>query len=319
MKRFKVWIATVLTSLACTAQAAWPERPITVIVPYPAGGLADAVARALSDDLSRQLGQPVVVDNRPGGAGRIGLDQLVRAPRDGHTIAVTVPGLMVFSPLTDKSFKYDTRKDFEPLTVAVDTYMVLVAHPSVAPQGTVRELQAYAAARPGQVNYGTPGAGSSFHFNTIVLSGLLGFESFHVPYKGEAPALLDLAGGSLQFMLAGQSARPYIEDGKIKALAVTAHQRVQSLPRVPTLKELGIDFKSDGWVGFVAAAGVPAPVLERLSEALRNAVRSPKAREQFQAMGYEPVGNTRAEFRALIDSRLQRYGEMIRSGAVKLD
>lgn len=319
MNRIKIWIATAAIALAAPAFAAWPEKPITVIVPYPAGGLTDAVARVLAEDVQRQLGQPLIIESRPGAAGKIGLEQLLRAPRDGYTIAVTVPGLMVFSPLTDKTFKLDPLKDFEPLSMSVDTYTVLVAHPSVAPQGTLPELRAYAKANAGKLNYGTPGAGSSFHFNSIVLNERLGIDATHVPYKGEAPALIDLAGGSLQYMLAGQSARPYLQDGRIKAVAVAASQRVRALPNVPTLTELGVDFKTDGWVGFVAASGVPRPILDRLSEALRTAAQSAKAREQFLTMGYEPVGSTREEFRALIESRISRYGAMIRSGAVKLD
>ena len=196
---------------------------------------------------------------------------------------------------------------------------MLVTHPRVSATGDLRELVAKAKANPGQMNYGTPGSGSSFHFNTVVLTDKLGIQATHVSYRGEAPALIDLAGGSIEFMLAGQSARPYIQDGKIKPIAVTSRQRVAILPNVPTFAELGVDFRTDGWVGYVAPAGVPREILDRVSEAFRAAIKLPKVREQIAAMGYEPVGNSREEFRGLIKDRLEHYRGLIRSGAVKID
>ncbi len=319
MTFWKHGLAVVALALSGAASAAWPEKPITLIVPFPAGGLTDAVSRSLAEEVGRLLGQPLIVDSRPGANGRIGLEQLARAPKDGYTIAVTVPGLMIFQPLTEKTYKFDPLKDFEPITIAVDTYNVLVTHPGVSPTGDLREFVAKAKAQPGVMNYGTPGSGSSFHFNSVVLTDKLGIKAAHVSYRGEAPALIDLAGGSIQFMLAGQSARPYIQDGKIKPIAVTARQRVAILPNVPTFAELGVDFRTDGWVGYVAPAGVPKEVLDRLSDAFRTAIKLPKVREQIATMGYEPVGNSREEFRSLIKDRLEHYRGLIKSGAVKLE
>ena len=319
MKFWKNWLAVAALAAVGSASAAWPEKPITLIVPFPAGGLADAVSRSLSEEISRILGQPLIIDSRPGANGRIGLELLTRAPKDGYTIAVTVPGLMIFQPLTEKTYKFDPLKDFEPITIAVDTYNVLVTHPSVSPTGDLREFVAKAKAQPGKMNYGTPGSGSSFHFNSVVLTDKLGIKATHVSYRGEAPALIDLAGGSIEFMLAGQSARPYIQDGKIKPIAVTSRQRVAILPNVPTFAELGVDFRTDGWVGYVAPAGVPKEVLDRLSDAFRTAIKVPKVREQIATMGYEPVGNSREEFRSLIKDRLEHYRGLIQSGKVKLE
>ncbi|MDO9436405.1 tripartite tricarboxylate transporter substrate binding protein [Hydrogenophaga sp.] len=319
MKFWKNWLALAALAVVGSASAAWPEKPITLIVPFPAGGLTDAVSRSLAEEVGRLLGQPLIVDSRPGANGRIGLEQLARAPKDGYTIAVTVPGLMIFQPLTEKTYKFDPLRDFEPITIAVDTYNVFVAHPSISPAGDLREFVAKAKAQPGVMNYGTPGSGSSFHFNSVVLADKLGIKAAHVSYRGEAPALIDLAGGSIQFMLAGQSARPYIQDGKIKPIAVTARQRVAILPNVPTFAELGVDFRTDGWVGYVAPAGVPKEVLDRLSEAFRTAIKLPKVREQIATMGYEPVGNSREEFRSLIKDRLEHYRGLIQSGKVKLE
>lgn len=319
MTFWKNAIAVVALVASGAASAAWPEKPITLLIPFPAGGLADAVSRSLAEEVGRTLGQPLILENRPGANGRIGLEQMARAPKDGYTIAATVPGMLIFQPLTEKTYKFDPLKDFEPITIAVDTYNVLVTHPRVSATGDLRELVAKAKAQPGTMNYGTPGSGSSFHFNTVVLLDKLGIKATHVSYKGEAPALIDLAGGSIEFMLAGQSARPYIQDGKIKPIAVTSRQRVGILPNVPTLAELGVDFRTDGWVGFIAPAGVPKDVLDRLSEAFRAAIKLPKVREQIATMGYEPVGNSREEFRSLIKDRLEHYRSLIRSGAVKLE
>ncbi len=319
LKLWKNWLAAAALVVSGSASAAWPEKPITLIVPFPAGGLADAVSRSLSEEVSRILGQPLIVENRPGANGRIGLELLARSPKDGYTFAATVPGMLIFQPVTEKAYKFDPLKDFEPLTIAVDTYNILVTHPRVSASGDLRELVAKAKAQPGQMNYGTPGNGSSFHFNTVVLTDKLGIKAAHVSYRGEAPALIDLAGGSIEFMLAGQSARPYIQDGRIKPIAVTSKQRLSILPDVPTFAELGVDFRTDGWVGFVAPAGVPEEVLDRLSDALRTAIKLPKVRDQISAMGYEPLGNSRGEFRNLVKERLEHYRGLIRSGAVKLE
>lgn len=303
---------------AAPAHAAWPDKPITLIVPYSAGGLTDTVTRVLSEELGRELGQPIVIENRPGAGGKIGLEQLKRAPKDGYTIALAVPATMVLLPLTEPNYKLEPLKDFEPITVAVDTFTVLVAHSSVAPTGSLKEFVAYAKANPGKLNYGTPGPGTSFHFNNVVLAQKLGIETTHVPYKGEAPALNDLAGGAIQYMLGTQSAKAYVDGGRIKALAVAASQRVASFPGVPTLKELGVDFKTDGWVGYVAPAGVSGDVLDRLNQAFVKALKVPKVQELFAGMGYIPVGNSRSEFRTLIGKSSQHYDELLKSGAVKL-
>lgn len=318
MIRKSTWLAALILSCCTSAWSAWPEKPITIIVPYAAGGLTDAVTRALTEALGRELGQPVVVDNRAGAGGKIGMEQLKRAPKDGYTIGLAVPGTMVTLPLTDPNYGISPLKDFEPITAAVDTFTVLAVSKNVLPSGELKDFIALARSKPGKLNYGTPGAGTSFHFNNVFLANKLGIEAEHVPYKGESAALTDLAGGAIDYMLAGQAAKAFVDSGRIRALAVTSKQRVAAYPNVPTFRELGIDFTTDGWVGYVAPMGVPVAVLDRLNTAFVKAIQSPAVQRSFATMGYEPVGSSRQEFRKIIEGASRRYADILRTGAVKL-
>lgn len=315
----KFLLAALACSLYSAAWAAWPSKPITLIVPYAAGGLTDNVTRALSDEVSRQLGQPVVVDNRTGAGGKIGLEQLARAPKDGYTIGLVVPATMIFLPLTDKGMKVNPSKDLDLITVAVDTYYVLVTARQIASSGKFADFVSYAKAHPGQLSYGTPGVGTGFHFNNVLLATKLGIKATHVPYRGESAALIDLAGGSIQYMMAGESAKAYVDDGKINALAVTSAQRVASYPNVPTMKELGVDFQTDGWVGYAAPAGTPKDVMDKLNAAFVAAVKSPKVQAVFKGMGYTPVGSSRQDFRQRVEDSFEKYRRLMESGDIKID
>lgn len=312
-------VAAVLALAAGTpAVAAWPEKPIALIVPYAPGGLTDSVTRVLAEGLTRELKQPVVIENRPGAGGKIGMEQIKRAPADGYVIGLAVAGTMVTLPLTDPNYGLDPLKDFEPITLAVNTFNVLAVAPSTLPSGGLKEFIALAKSKPGQLNYGTPGVGTSFHFNNVLMAQLLGIDTMHVAYKGESNALIDVAGGAIDYMLAGQGAKSYADSGKVRPIAVTSNHRVQAYPDVPTFKELGIDFTTSGWVGYIAPAGVPPAVLDQLNAAFVKVIKDPKSQAAFEAMGYEPAGSTRAEFRKLIEDDLARYGSLITSGAVKL-
>lgn len=298
------------------AHAAWPERPITLVVPYPAGGVADTVSRALAREAGNKLGQQVIVENRPGASGKIGLEAVKRAPADGYTVGLVVPATMVLLPLADPQFGLSLR-DFEPLIIACDTYTVLVVNPQLNAR-TLADFVSYARARPGAVNYGSAGAGTSFHFGAALLAQKLGIRTVHVAYKGENPALSDLAAGHVQYMLATNSAKPFIDAGRLVPLAVSAPQRVASLPAVPTFRELGVDFANDGWIGYVAPAGVPADILDRLASALQQALKVPALAQTLTGMGYAPVGGSRQAMRATIEQGQARYRPLVQSGAVKL-
>lgn len=309
--------ALSLALAAGAAQAAWPERPIKLIVPYPPGGLTDVVTRTIGDEVGRILGQPVVVENRAGAGGKIGLDAVKRADKDGYTIGLAVPATMVSLPLTDKNFGLSIQ-DFDPITIAIETYTVLVANPQLK-ISKLAEFTEQAKRSTRKFNYGTPGAGTSYHFNTVRLERVLGFQATHVPYKGEGPALSDLASGQIDFMIATNTAKAFIDSGRLTALAVAAPQRVEVLPQVPTFRELGIDFTTDGWVGYVAPAGVPTDVLEKLNAAFSQALKTPRIQQNFRAMGYTVIANSPQEFRRIVEQSTQRYAELIRSGAIKLE
>ena len=238
------------------AQAQWPDRPIRLVVPYPAGGLTDIVTRVLSDEVGRNLGTTVVVENKAGAGGQIGLDAVLRAPADGYTLALVVPATMITLPLTNPNFKIRPLEQFAPITIAVDTFLSLVVDPKLGPKN-LAEFVDHAKKNPGKMNYGTPGVGTSFHFNNVMMARKLGIDTVHVPYQGEVKILTDVAGGLLQFALVTNTAKPFIDSGKVRPIAVSSAKRVVSLPDVPTFKEAGSDFTSDGWVGYAAAAGTP--------------------------------------------------------------
>ncbi|WP_416400699.1 Bug family tripartite tricarboxylate transporter substrate binding protein [Alicycliphilus denitrificans] len=304
---------------ALPAQASqWPERPIRLIVPYPAGGLTDIVSRIVSDEVGKALGTAVVVDNRPGAGGQIGLQALLQAPRDGYTVALVVPATMVTLPLTNPNYKIRPLEQFEPITIAVDTFMTLVVDRKLG-LNTVQQFAEYARKNPGKLNYGTPGAGTSFHFNNVILAQKLGIKAQHVPYAGEVQMLNDIAGGQLQYALVSNAGKTFVENGQVTALAVTSGQRVSSLPDVPTFRESGIDFTSDGWVGYAAAKGTPAPILAKLNAAFVQALKTPAVSSKLAEMGYQVVANQPAQFRQIVQDSTRRYGELLKSGAVKID
>lgn len=296
----------------------WPKRPIKLIVPYPAGGLTDIVSRLLSDELGKALGTTIVVDNRPGAGGQIGLQSLLQAPRDGYTVALVVPATMVTLPLTNSNYKIKPLEQFEPITIAVDTFLTLVVDRKLG-LNTVQQFAEHARKNPGKLNYGTPGAGTSFHFNNVLLAQKLGVTAQHVPYAGEMQMLNDIAGGQLQYALVSNAAKTFVENGQVSALAVAAGQRVRSMPEVPTFEEAGIDFASDGWVGYVAAKGTPEPILAKLNAAFMHALEAPVVHDKLSDMGYHVVANQPDQFRKIVQSSTQRYSELLQTGAVKLD
>lgn len=309
--------AALAAATAPAAAGPWPERPVRIVVPYTAGGLTDVVTRVVADELGRQTGQTVIVENRVGAGGMIGLQGVLQAPRDGHTIALVVPATMITLPLTSSSYKIKPLQDFEPITAAVDTFLTLVVSPSLGVR-TLDEFIAHAKRNEGKLNYGTPGAGTSFHLNNLLLARKLGIRTTHIPYQGEAQFLNDVASGVLQYAMVSSAGKPYIDGGRVVPLAMTAPARSASIPNVPTFIERGVDFTTDGWVGYALAAGTPADVIEQVSAALMKAIRSPAASKRLSEMGFTVVGNDRASFRASIIRSTKAYEELVTSGEVKV-
>ncbi len=313
-------LATAIT-LACfttLAQAQWPERPVRIVVPYPAGGLTDVVTRVISEELGRELGQPVIVENKAGAGGQIGLQGVLAAPRDGYTVALVVPATMITLPLTNPAYKIKPSVDFEPLTAAVETYLALVVSPSLGLK-TLPEFVSYAKKNEGKINYGTPGAGTSFHFNNLLLARKLGIKPMHIPYQGEVQFMNDVASGVLQYALVSSAGRAFIDSGKVVALGVTRDKRSPSLANVPTFVEQGVDFTTDGWVGYAVGAGTPAAVVDRLSAAMVKTLRHPDVSRRLTEMGFIVVGSDRLRFKAAIAESYKQYEELVKSGEVVIN
>ena len=318
---FKTLIAAALIgAIAGPSLAAdkWPERPITLIVPYPAGGLTDIVSRTIGNELSNVLGTNVIIENRAGAGGQIGLQAMLAAPRDGYTVSLVVPATMVTLPLTNPAYKIKPLVDFQPITVAVSTYLTLVTDPKLGFK-SLEDFTAYAKKHPGKMSYGIPGTGTSYHFSNVALAQKLGIEAVSIPYTGEMAVINDLIGSQLQYALVSSVGKNFINDGKLTALAVTSTQRVKELPDVPTVQESGFDFSTNGWVGYAVATGTPAPIVSKLHNGFVKALRNPEVNQRLIDLGYHVVGNTPDEFRKLVQDDEQSYGALLKSGAIRLD
>jgi len=313
-------LPTVLAAAALgTAHAGeWPERPIKLVVPYPAGGLTDIVSRLVGDEVGKILNTSVVIENKAGAGGQIGLQGVLQAPKDGYTVALVVPATMITLPLTNPDYKIKPLEQLTPITIAVDTFLTLVVDNRLGVK-TVNDFVALAKKKPGDLNYGIPGTGTSFHFNNVLMAQKLGIDTTYVPYKGEAPILNDIASGALQYALVSNSGKAYVDAGQVTALAVTSAQRVNSMPNVPTFKEMGIDFTTDGWVGYVVAKGTPQPVVDKLNQAFVKALNTPAVKKRLADMGYQVVAGTPEQFVNEVKAGTKKYSEMLRSGAVKLN
>jgi tripartite-type tricarboxylate transporter receptor subunit TctC len=290
-----------LAALPLSAQAqAFPSKPIRIVVPFAAGGPTDLMARAIAKNMSTSLGQPVIVDNKPGGGGVIGMSEVTRGAADGYTLvfpsilAVTNPALM-------PNYPFDTLRDFAPLTVVGFIPHAVVVRPDF-PAKTLQELVAMAKAKPDSLSYGSSGNGTSAHLGAALFAQRAGIRATHVPYRGAGPAVQDLLGGQIQFMfLDMSSALAQIKAGKLRALAVAPKSRFAGLPDVPTVAEQGYPgFDVHGWYGLLLKAGTPAPVTQRLYAEVKRALDTQEVREIFQAQGIEPGGMPPAEFTALV-------------------
>jgi tripartite-type tricarboxylate transporter receptor subunit TctC len=317
-------LAIGITSIVSPALAqSYPSRPITLIVPVNPGGPNDMVARFVATPLSKLLGQSVVVEYRPGASQKIGIRSLLSAPRDGYIIAVVSPASMTINPLLDREIGYDPLKDFTFLTEAASLYYVLVVNPSL-PVKSLQELVAYAKANPDKLAYGTGGSGTLIHFATLQVLQKLGVTALAVHYKGDGPALTDLLGGQVHLMLAATGvAKPYVDGGKLVALATSGPERLAELPNVPTYRQTGIkeleNHITQSRIGFVAAAGIPPEAARKLHDGLVNVLRLPEVRKSLETAGFQVVGGTPTEYAAMIRSALEENRKVIESGAIKVE
>jgi tripartite-type tricarboxylate transporter receptor subunit TctC len=296
----------------------YPTRPIKIIVPLAAGGLADTLARIVSQRLAEASGQAVVVENRPGGAGAIGAETAARAPADGYTLFMGSLGTnAVLAHLTRLNF--DPAKDLVPIIHVATFPNVLVVHPGL-PVKSVRELVAYAQANPGKLSYASQGSAASGHLVGEQFKQIAGIAMVHVPYRGAAPAIADLVAGHVQLMFDSVALQtPLINDGKTRGLAVLSPQRIESVPDVPTMGEAGYQMQSGTWFGMFAPAGTPGAAIDWVNRATRNAFAAGEVRQRYLSQGTAlPLGSP-AEFATHIAAERQRWGEVIRKANIRLE
>jgi tripartite-type tricarboxylate transporter receptor subunit TctC len=311
------WLSVLALLVATHAVADYPERPIRFVVPQAPGSATDNVARLIAPELARQLGQSVVVDNRPGGALTIGIDAVAKSAPDGYTIGMGPVGALAITRHMVEKLPYDIERDLQPVALVSTGYMLLAASPK-APFTTVRELIAYAKANPGKLSNASSSNGSPGHVSGELFKYMTGTEIVHVPYKGGPPAIADLIAGNVQLMFEStNSIAAHVKAGRVRALAVTGLQRSHSLPEVPTMIEAGLPgYEVIAWSGIIAPAGLPRAVLERLNTAVNVAINEPVTKERLAQLGSEGGGGTPEEFGALIRRDSAKWADVIkRSGA----
>ena len=311
--------ALVLMALASTADAqSWPAKPIRIISPYPPAGANDLLARIIAPKLSEQLGQPVVVENRAGATGNIGAELVAKAPADGYTLLMGQAGNLTINISLMAKIPFDPVRDFSPVTMLASTPNVLVVHPSL-PVRTVKDLIALAKAKPGQINYATSGIGSPGHLAAELLNKSAGIRLVHIPYKGAAPALLDVVAGNAHlYFTSAVSAQPFIPSGRLRMVAVASAKRSPSLPEVPTVAEAGFpEFDVSSWWGVVAPASTPREVVMRLQTEIHRVIALPEIRAKLAEQGLDIATNTPEQFAAYIKSETAKWAKLIREVGVK--
>lgn len=303
------------------AQAQWPSRGISIIAPNAPGGPADTLARVVTSPMSRELGTSVIVDNKPGAAGKIGIQTMLRAPRDGHAIAVTSITAMSALPVFDPNVGYQSPEDFEPLTLAVRTPAVWCVHPSLGVRN-LAQLAAKAKAQPGVLNYASFGTNSSSHLAQEDFFRRLDVQLTHVPFKGESEGMTALLSNQVQVMMLSGAAKPHIESGRLVALATTSADPWEVLPKVITANRSGLSqlaaYSYEPWLGFSAAAGTPPDVAQRLQKALRAALLTSEAKAALATLGYRVVASSAQEMRDAIVQDMTLYRVLLRSGRVSV-
>ena len=305
---------------ALHAQSAWPQKPIRVVVPFAPGGSSEVVARSVAGELTKQLGQSVFVENKPGAAGTIAMQDVAKAGADGYTLILGHVGTLAVNPYMLSNQPYDVNRDFTPVTLLAKVPNVVVVHPDV-PVKNFKEFIAYAKANPAKLNYSSAGNGSSGHLSMEYLKLTAGFFMTHIPYRGSGPQMTDLLAGRTQVAMNGlPSISAFIKSGKLRALAVGSAQRIGALPDVPTIAESGYKgFETSQWYGLLAPAGTPAPVVKRLQEESLKALRTGPVTERFAHDSALGVGDTPEQFGAFIAAQQKVWKEIVVKAGIKPD
>jgi tripartite-type tricarboxylate transporter receptor subunit TctC len=315
-------LALVLFFAASAAHAqAWPQKPVHIIVPFAPGGASDLMPRLVGEKLAAMWSQPVVIENRPGAAGNIGMEAGARAPADGYLLLAAPNGNLVVNPHMYAKLAYDVFRDLAPITRIAAVQNVLVVHPDV-PANTMKELAALARANPGTLNFSSPGNGSQAHVGVELLKQRLGLDLVHFPYQGVGPAMKDLLGGRIHLMLAQvPSALPHFKGGKLRALGVASPAPLATLPDVPTIAAAAElpGFEAVSWYALMAPAVTPREVISKIHTDTAKALQMSDVRERLAGMGAEPSGESPAELAARIKSEHDRWGEVVRKASIKAD
>lgn len=319
-KPFRLAALLLAAAASFTAHAAFPDKPIRVVIGFPAGGPLDQHARLLSERLQAVLGQPVIIDYKAGAGGTVGAQELMKAPADGHTLMLANTGVMVINPALYTKLPYQTTRDFTPIARTAMQPLALLVNPKL-PVNSLKEFMDYARARPGQVNYGSAGNGGISHLVPEMFKSATGLFMVHIPYRGSAPAFTDLMAGQVQFMAESiPQAAAYHKQGKVKALAVTSRERNPALPEIPTVVESGLkDFEVVGFYGFLAPAGLPADVKAKLSDAFRQVMASPEIRNRMVAQGADPAFLGADDFAKYLAAEMPRWAQAVKKSGARMD
>ena len=321
MHIFKGFIAAACVAFATCAQAQYPDKPIKVVVAWPPGSPTDSVARLVSERLSQRLGQPVTVENRPGANGTIGTTHVARSAPDGHTLVFGTADTHSINPHVYKALQYDAMKGFEPISLVGVVNFLLISRPNFE-YPDLQSLVAAAKQNPGKISYGTWGTGSTAHVAFALLEQSAGINLLHVPFQGSAPAMNAIMGSQVDIMVTGApvTADTNRKAGKIKVLGISAPQRAAALPDVRTYAEQGVnDAQAGSWYGYLAPAGIPSAVRDRLANEIIAIVKTPETAQRIAGFGWTVVGNTPAEFSSFLRAELDRYGKVIKTRGITLD
>jgi tripartite-type tricarboxylate transporter receptor subunit TctC len=311
-------IAATLFAAAAWGQA-YPAKAIRIVVPFPAGGTSDILARAVGQKLTEEWKQQVVIDNRPGASANIGAEVVVRSPPDGYTL-LCASTIHTINPSLYSKLSYDPVRDFTPVTLIAATSQVLAVHPSL-PVTTVKEFIAYARKRPGELNYSSAGNGSQPHLTAELFKSRTGVSMVHVPYKGAPPAMTDLLAGQVALTFAtAPSAVPHVKSGRLRALGVSTAKRISALPDVPTIAEAGVaDFEASGSNGLVGPAGMPPAIVERLNATVVRIVKEPAMSKYLSDQGADPWTTTPAEYAAYIKAEVVKWAKVVKDSGARID
>jgi len=298
----------------------YPIKPLRLIVPYAPGGATDIISRAAALEMSKSLGQPVTVDNRPGAGGNLGSEMAARSAPDGYTMVMSASSLHGITPFLYTKLNYDPNKDLVPVIVLASFSNVLVVNPGVK-ANSVKELIALAKARPGKLTYASSGSGSTIHMSGEMFKHMLGLDITHIPYKGSGPAVTDLMGGQVDMMFDNiPSAISHIRSGKLRALATTGAKRAASLPDLPTMAEAGVPgYESGAWFGLAVPAGTPKEIIARLNAEGQKATKAPEFIKRMSDLGYDIVGGPPEQMAAMIKDEIQRWGPIVKASGAKVD